>query len=67
MHDAHSYVQQGLGLTVDAAAPLVVCITRLVPQKGIHLIRHSVYRTDQQVCACASEEGGRAAALCALR
>ncbi len=21
------------------------CITRLVPQKGVHLIRHSIYRT----------------------
>ncbi|KAL3700083.1 hypothetical protein R1sor_018105 [Riccia sorocarpa] len=25
--------------------PLVGCITRLVPQKGVHLIRHSIYRT----------------------
>lgn len=25
--------------------PLVACITRLVPQKGIHLIKSSVYRT----------------------
>jgi glycogen synthase len=23
----------------------VGCITRLVPQKGVHLIRHSIYRT----------------------
>ncbi|KAG8385328.1 hypothetical protein BUALT_Bualt03G0031400 [Buddleja alternifolia] len=25
--------------------PLVACITRLVPQKGVHLIRHAIYRT----------------------
>ncbi|XP_020554089.1 probable starch synthase 4, chloroplastic/amyloplastic [Sesamum indicum] len=25
--------------------PLVACITRLVPQKGVHLIRHALYRT----------------------
>ncbi|XP_068664595.1 probable starch synthase 4, chloroplastic/amyloplastic isoform X2 [Aristolochia californica] len=29
----------------DAAQPLVGCITRLVPQKGVHLIRHAIYRT----------------------
>lgn len=23
----------------------VACITRLVPQKGVHLIRHAIYRT----------------------
>uniref|UniRef100_A0ACD5T855 Uncharacterized protein n=1 Tax=Avena sativa TaxID=4498 RepID=A0ACD5T855_AVESA len=25
--------------------PLVGCITRLVPQKGVHLIRHAIYKT----------------------
>ena len=39
------YLQQGLGLSISAEKPMVACITRLVPQKGIHLIRHSVYRT----------------------
>ncbi|XP_048230260.1 probable starch synthase 4, chloroplastic/amyloplastic isoform X3 [Ricinus communis] len=35
-----------LGLsTADARQPLVGCITRLVPQKGVHLIRHAIYRT----------------------
>ncbi|KAG9447544.1 hypothetical protein H6P81_013672 [Aristolochia fimbriata] len=29
----------------DATRPLVGCITRLVPQKGVHLIRHAIYRT----------------------
>ncbi|XP_042495661.1 probable starch synthase 4, chloroplastic/amyloplastic [Macadamia integrifolia] len=29
----------------EARQPLVGCITRLVPQKGIHLIRHAIYRT----------------------
>ncbi|KAL5839147.1 hypothetical protein ACOSQ3_011851 [Xanthoceras sorbifolium] len=29
----------------DARQPLVGCITRLVPQKGVHLIRHAIYRT----------------------
>lgn len=35
-----------LGLAVsDARIPLVGCITRIVPQKGVHLIRHAIYRT----------------------
>ncbi|KAF6134540.1 hypothetical protein GIB67_022280 [Kingdonia uniflora] len=29
----------------DPMQPLVGCITRLVPQKGVHLIRHAIYRT----------------------
>ncbi|KAG0562921.1 hypothetical protein KC19_9G183000 [Ceratodon purpureus] len=29
----------------DEKRPLVACVTRLVPQKGVHLIRHSIYRT----------------------
>ncbi|KAL5731895.1 putative starch synthase 4 [Ranunculus cassubicifolius] len=29
----------------DPMLPLVGCITRLVPQKGVHLIRHAIYRT----------------------
>ncbi|KAG8086189.1 hypothetical protein GUJ93_ZPchr0010g8856 [Zizania palustris] len=28
-----------------ASQPLVGCITRLVPQKGVHLIRHAIYKT----------------------
>ncbi|XP_073108764.1 probable starch synthase 4, chloroplastic/amyloplastic isoform X2 [Elaeis guineensis] len=31
--------------STDAFQPLVGCITRLVPQKGVHLIRHAMYRT----------------------
>ncbi|KAL4199042.1 hypothetical protein AMTRI_Chr03g142970 [Amborella trichopoda] len=31
--------------SIDANMPLVGCITRLVPQKGVHLIRHAIYRT----------------------
>jgi len=42
--DLHVW-QEGLGLKVDPAAPLVACITRLVPQKGVHLIRHALFRT----------------------
>eukprot|EP01018_Ginkgo_biloba_P034494 Gb_31278 [translate_table: standard] len=35
-----------LGLAVvGAAMPLVGCITRLVPQKGIHLIQRAIYQT----------------------
>jgi starch synthase len=41
---AKRFVQLGLGLAPDPAAPLGVCITRLVPQKGVHLIRHSIHR-----------------------
>ncbi|KAL2651832.1 hypothetical protein R1flu_019960 [Riccia fluitans] len=48
------YVQRGLGLDADdlvpdgsllfkrKQTPLVICITRLVAQKGIHLIRHAI-------------------------
>ncbi|KAL8139653.1 hypothetical protein V2J09_005674 [Rumex salicifolius] len=38
------FIQKGLGLeTINTEnAPLVVCITRLVPQKGLHLISHAI-------------------------
>lgn len=35
----------GLSSCPDGDRPLVGCITRLVPQKGVHLIRHAIYRT----------------------
>ncbi|KAL8143362.1 hypothetical protein V2J09_016394 [Rumex salicifolius] len=39
-------LRKKLGLSsVNVNLPLVGCITRLVPQKGIHLIRHAIYRT----------------------
>ncbi|XP_024950510.1 probable starch synthase 4, chloroplastic/amyloplastic isoform X3 [Citrus sinensis] len=39
-------IRKHLGLSsADARKPLVGCITRLVPQKGVHLIRHAIYRT----------------------
>lgn len=49
------YVQRGLGLEAThtqtaskrKSVPLVVCITRLVAQKGIHLIRYALSRIDQ--------------------
>uniref|UniRef100_A0A0E0A200 Starch synthase, chloroplastic/amyloplastic n=1 Tax=Oryza glumipatula TaxID=40148 RepID=A0A0E0A200_9ORYZ len=31
--------------STNASQPLVGCITRLVPQKGVHLIRHAIYKT----------------------
>ena len=42
------YVQMGLGLNVDPHKPLVVCISRLVPQKGINLIEHAIPRTKEK-------------------
>ncbi|GMH11779.1 hypothetical protein Nepgr_013620 [Nepenthes gracilis] len=48
------YVQKGLGLATETITsandihvvmdkiPLIVCITRLVPQKGLHLITHAI-------------------------
>ena len=42
------YIQAGLGLEVDPNKPLVVCITRLVPQKGIHLIAQSIRTTHER-------------------
>lgn len=50
------YVQRGLGLlteptdadtNVEDRVPLVVCITRLVAQKGLHLIRHAIKRVEE--------------------
>lgn len=50
------YVQRGLGLPVEPVKtggnvkdgiPLVVCITRLVAQKGLHLIRHAIKRVEE--------------------
>ncbi|KAK3006523.1 hypothetical protein RJ639_015787 [Escallonia herrerae] len=39
-------LRKHLGLSsADVKRPLVGCITRLVPQKGVHLIRHAIYRT----------------------
>ncbi|XP_034698177.1 probable starch synthase 4, chloroplastic/amyloplastic isoform X1 [Vitis riparia] len=39
-------LRKHLGLSyADTRRPLVGCIARLVPQKGIHLIRHAIYRT----------------------
>ncbi|KAL4430366.1 hypothetical protein ABPG77_002172 [Micractinium sp. CCAP 211/92] len=39
------FLQEGLGLSVDPSKPLVAVVSRLVPQKGIHLIEHAVHRT----------------------
>ncbi|XP_071742097.1 uncharacterized protein [Rutidosis leptorrhynchoides] len=45
------YLQRGLGLAIEGSVssnhlsnrvPLVVCISRLVAQKGLHLIRHAI-------------------------
>lgn len=39
------YLQRGLGLEEDPDKPMVAVISRLVPQKGIHLIEHAARRT----------------------
>ncbi|XP_078152009.1 starch synthase 4 isoform X2 [Carex rostrata] len=40
------YIRKQLGLsTSNPSQPLVGCITRLVPQKGVHLIRNAMYKT----------------------
>ncbi|KAK9741574.1 hypothetical protein RND81_03G114200 [Saponaria officinalis] len=50
------FVQRGLGLPTEPIGastdlkdrvPLVVCITRLVAQKGLHLIRHAIKRVEE--------------------
>ncbi|KAL9230493.1 hypothetical protein vseg_005835 [Gypsophila vaccaria] len=50
------FVQKGLGLPTEPIGaitdlkdrvPLVVCITRLVAQKGLHLIRHAIKRVEE--------------------
>ncbi|CAN1227439.1 Probable starch synthase 4, chloroplastic/amyloplastic [Linum grandiflorum] len=44
--DNKTAIRRYLGLsTANVRQPLVGCITRLVPQKGVHLIRHAIYRT----------------------
>jgi starch synthase len=40
-----AYLQRGLGLDEDPDKPLVAVISRLVPQKGIHLIEHAAIKT----------------------
>jgi len=42
------YLQMGLGMDVNPDKPLVVCVSRLVPQKGIELIKHSIPHTKSQ-------------------
>lgn len=41
------YIQKGLGLKSEGTVPLVVCITRLVAQKGLHLITHAIKRAEE--------------------
>ncbi|PWA82540.1 hypothetical protein CTI12_AA180050 [Artemisia annua] len=47
------YLQRGLGLALEGSAssnhrvPLVVCISRLVAQKGLHLIRHAINHIEE--------------------
>lgn len=50
------FVQKGLGLALEdtensnhvaGRVPLIVCITRLVAQKGLHLIRHAIKLVEQ--------------------
>lgn len=42
------YLQEGLGLDVNPDKPLVVCVSRLVPQKGVGLIEHAISHTKDQ-------------------
>ena len=42
---AKEFVQRGLGLDVDPSIPLIICVTRLVPQKGVHLIKRALIHT----------------------
>lgn len=53
-----NFVQRGLGLAsegiqtsshVPDKVPLVVCITRLVAQKGLHLITHAIKHVEELV------------------
>lgn len=60
------YVQRGLGLASEGIldgnrvldtthkVPLVVCITRLVPQKGLHLISRAIKRVEELVSVSCS-------------
>lgn len=43
------YIQKGLGLKAEGTVPLIVCITRLVAQKGLHLITHAIKRAEELV------------------
>lgn len=57
------FVQKGLGLASEdtengnyaaGRVPLIVCITRLVAQKGLHLIRHAIKLVEQLVSGSSS-------------
>ncbi|CAF1927551.1 unnamed protein product [Brassica oleracea] len=41
---SYNYMVSGIR-SLSRTKPLVGCITRLVPQKGVHLIRHAIYIT----------------------
>lgn len=41
------FVQKGLGLDFEKKSPLVICITRLVAQKGLHLITHAIKHVEE--------------------
>ncbi|EPS59518.1 hypothetical protein M569_15286, partial [Genlisea aurea] len=41
------FVQKGLGLSSSNSVPLVVCITRLVAQKGLHLITSAIRHVEE--------------------
>lgn len=44
------YLQKGLGLDINHVSkrvPLFVCISRLVAQKGLHLIRHAINHIEE--------------------
>ncbi|XP_051128848.1 probable starch synthase 4, chloroplastic/amyloplastic isoform X2 [Andrographis paniculata] len=44
--DNKQALRRRLGMSSsNTKLPLIACITRLVPQKGVHLIRHALYRT----------------------
>ncbi|GKV20516.1 hypothetical protein SLEP1_g30631 [Rubroshorea leprosula] len=68
------YVQRGLGLAPESTVaghqvldkpqkvPLIVCITRLVAQKGLHLITHAIKRTEElggQIVVLGTASDGR--------
>jgi starch synthase len=42
------YLQEGLGMDVNPDKPLVVCVSRLVPQKGTPLIMHAISHAKDQ-------------------
>merc|ERR1712118_510269 len=47
---ARAKLQERLGLAQGVDGPLIGIVSRLTPQKGIHLIKHAAYKSLERGC-----------------